>query len=202
MAARKVIKAEAGAPPIRQSDETSGQIDTMSLASIGAYMFFDDIDSETAKPLCEFIIKSNYMLTCPLTIFINSAGGSVYDGWSIVDIMGSSKLKIQTVGVGLIASMAAVVLAAGTKGMRVMTPNAYVMTHQFSEGLEGKFHELVAHREHQDDLHEKFVSFFIKNTKLNAKQVSDILLSPTDKMLSPKECLKYGLCDLIKNPWE
>lgn len=179
-------------------------VDMVSLSSMGAYMFFEEFDSDTVKPLCEFIIKSNFVFdgSVPLTIFINSPGGSAYDGWSVIDMMEASRLKIQTVGVGLIASMASVMFTAGTPGMRIMTPNAYMMTHQFSDYMEGKFHELVAHREHHDDLHDKFVSHFVKRSKMTAKQVNDILLGKTDKMLTPKECLKYGLCDIIKNPWE
>lgn len=178
-------------------------IEAMSLSSIGAYMFFEEVDSDSAKPLCEFLIKSNFIFddTVPLTLFINSPGGSVYDGWSIVDLMYASRLKIQTVGIGLMASMAAVMFTAGTKGSRIMTPNSYMMTHQFSDCMEGKFHELVAHREHQDDLHDKFVKHFTSRTKMTARQVEDVLLGSTDKMLTPKECLKYGLCDVIKNPW-
>lgn len=178
-------------------------IDMVSLSSLGAYMFFEEVDSDTVKPLCEFIIKSNFVFEkdVPLTIFLNSPGGSAYDGWSAIDMMESSRLKICTVGVGLIASMAAVMFTAGTPGMRIMTPNAYMMTHQFSDCMEGKFHELVAHREHHDDLHDKFVSHFVKRSKMTAKQVNDILLGKTDKMLSPKECLKYGLCDIVKQPW-
>jgi len=218
MTAAKVIKArpaksikpsKAGTPVSEMSSSDKlemvlpAAVDMMTLSSVGAYMFFDDVDPETARPLCEFIIKSNFVFEddVPLTIFINSPGGSVYDGWGIIDLMASSRLKIQTVGIGLIASMAAVMLVAGTKGMRMMTPNSYVMTHQYSEGLEGKFHELVAHRDHQDELHNKFIKFFVKRTKMTAKQVNDILLGTTDKMLSPKECLKYGLIDVVKNPW-
>jgi ATP-dependent Clp protease protease subunit len=117
-------------------------------------------------------------------------------------MMAASRLKIQTVGVGICASMAAVMLAAGTPGMRLMTPSSYVMTHQFAEGMEGKFFELVAHRGHQDEMHDKFIEFFVKRTKMNTKQVKDILLGSTDKMLTPKECIKYGLVDVVKNPWD
>lgn len=178
-------------------------IDMVSLSSIGAYMFFEEVDSDSIKPLCEFIIKSNFVFDhdVPLTLFLNSPGGSAYDGWSAIDMMEASRLKICTVGIGLIASMAAVMFTAGTPGMRIMTPNSYMMTHQFSDGMEGKFHELVAHREHHDDLHDKFVKHFVNRSKMSVKQVKDILLGKTDKMLTPKECLKYGLCDVIKQPW-
>ncbi len=179
-------------------------MDNMSLQSIGAYMLFKPIDEEVAEDLCEFIIKANYILPAdqPLTILINSPGGSVYDSFGIIDLIESSKLKIKTVGVGLIASMAALIFITGTKGMRTLSRNAFILTHQFSQNIEGKHHELIAQREHDDDIHDRFVKHFIRHTTMTEKQVNDILLSSVDRVLSAKEAKKYGLCDQIQDPWE
>lgn len=178
-------------------------IDNITLHSLGAYMFFDDVDSDSAKGLCEFIIKANYIFPKdqPLTILVNSPGGQCYDGFSIIDLMETSHLKIQTVGIGMIASMATLITSAGTKGMRVMTKNAFIMTHQFSTYFEGKYHEVLATRDHDDELHQRFIQHFLRHTKMTEKQVKDIILGPSDKWLTAKEALKYGMCDRIQDPW-
>ena len=183
--------------------ESPMSVDTMSLSSIGVYMMFRPVDEESAEHLCEFIIKSNFMLphTQPLTIMINSPGGSVYDGFGIIDLMECSRLKVHTVAVGAVASMGAVIFTAGSKGNRTMTKNSFIMTHQFSSMMFGKYHELVATREHEDILQDRMVEHFVRNSKMTEKQVRDVILGPSDKWITAAEALKYGLCDRIQDPW-
>lgn len=180
------------------------EVDSLSLANLGVFMLFDEIDTDATREVCEFIIKANFMLSTrtTLTLMINSPGGSVYDGWGVVDTMDCSRLKIQTVGIGSIFSMGSVIFTAGTRGMRVMTRNSYIMTHQFSDAMEAKYHEFVAQRPHQDELHNRFVKHFTDRTLMTERQVNDLLLNRSDVYLSAKECKKYGICDVIKDPWE
>lgn len=179
-------------------------IDTMSLQSLGAYMFFDEVDSDTVKPLCEFIIKANYVFdrSMKLTLLLNTPGGGAYDGFAVVDTMDSSRLKISTIVMGAACSMGAVISTTGTQGMRFMTKNSYIMTHQYSDALEGKYHEFVAHREHQDDLHDRFVKHFVKRTKLKEKQVRELFLGKNDEWITAEAALKYGIIDEIRDPWD
>ena len=203
--AKKTVSSKKPLPvKVIGSTEDDLTIDSLTLNQLGAYMFFDDVDADSAKSLCEFIIKSNYIFPKDqiLTILINSGGGNAYDGFSIIDLMETSRLKIRTVGVGMIASMAGIISTAGTKGMRIMTKNAFIMTHQFSSYMEGKYHELIATRDHDDELHRRFVQHFLRNTKMTERQIKDIFLGPSDKWLTAKEALKYGICDKIQDPWE
>lgn len=174
-------------------------IDAISLQALGSFLMFGEIDEMTSYRAIEFLIKSNMVLDAdiPLTFFINSPGGSVSDGFAIIDCMKTSRLKIQTVSTGLIASMGVLLAAAGTKGMRVMTKNTEIMAHQFSGFLFGKRHELVAAQKSHDRLERQFINFFLENTKMNERQIRDILFSPSDRWLTPKECLKFGIVDTI-----
>lgn len=176
----------------------------MSLASIGTYMLFEEIEAETIKPACEFIIKANYVFDkdMKLTMMINSPGGNAYDGFALIDTMDTSRLTIRTVGIGMIASMGAMIFTAGSPGQRVMTNNSFMMLHQHSGYNEGKYHEFVAYREHEDDLNRRFIDHLIKRSKLKEKQIRDIFLGKSDKWITPKEALRFGLCDIVKNPWE
>ena len=198
-------KRTASAKTVKpQQDTQLIQVDNFSLQSIGAYMLFSAIDEESAQDLCEFLIKANYVFPADqaLTLLINSPGGVVYDAFGIIDLIECSKLEIQTVAIGAVASMAALIFTAGTKGKRIMSRNSYIMTHQFSQGVEARYHEFVAQRSHEDELHQRFVEHFVRHTKMSEKQVNDILLGTSDKWISAKEALKYGLCDKIQDPWE
>lgn len=178
-------------------------LEDVSLQSLGSYMLFDEINSKSSQDFCEFIIKANYFFpkNQVLTIFINSQGGQSYDGFSMIDMMDNSKLEIQTVGVGIIASMASLLISAGTPGRRIISKNAFLMIHQFTTEFQGKYHELVATRTHDDALHEAFIEYFMKRTKMSKKQIKDIFLGSSDKWLTPKEAVKYGICDKIQEPW-
>ena len=76
-----------------------------------------------------------------IQLYINSPGGSVYDGLAIYDTMQYIKPDVQTIGIGLQASMGAFLLSAGAKGKRFVLPNARVMIHQPSSGTQGKVTE-------------------------------------------------------------
>lgn len=165
-------------------------------------MLFDEINTFVAKDVCEFILKANMLFEDNITLFVNSPGGICTDGFAIIDFMNASRIPIATRAVGEIASMGVSIFVSGSPGMRTMAPNTAVMTHQFSGGMYGKAHELLSVNKYHEKLHNIFVAHFVKNTKLTAKQVNDILLGPSDKYLDAKECLKYGICDRIAYPWD
>ena len=179
-------------------------IDMFSLESIGSYMYFDDVSQESSKGLVEFILKANFVFAADttLTVLINSYGGDVYAGFSAIDVMEVSRLPIQTVGIGAICSMASLIFTAGTPGKRMMSRNSYIMTHQYQEEFGGGYHDFVAMRKTQDDMHNRFISHFVKRSKMNEKQVKTTLLGSTDKWINAKDALKLGLCDVIRDPWE
>jgi ATP-dependent Clp protease protease subunit len=188
-----------------ENQSSGATLDALSLQSMGAYMLFEEVNNVSALKVCDFIIRANMLIKNPettLTLFVNTPGGSVFDGWSIVDVMGTSRLGIQTVGMGKIISMGVPIFVAGTKGKRILTPNSTIMAHTFSAGLYGKSHELIAARKVHDRIDQQFVQHFVRNTKMTEKQVRDILIGTTDTWLEPKECLKYGICDEIHSPWD
>lgn len=197
------VKTLVGADKKMVGKDDGPSADSFSLASIGTYMFFQEVNEDTAKDYCEFIIKSNYIFPTdhPLTVMINSPGGGVYDGFGMIDLMECSRLKIATVAVGIVASMAALLFTAGTKGMRTMSRNSFIMTHQFSNWTEGKYHEFVAQRPHEDELHKRLVGHFVRHTKMTPKLIDEVILGKSDHYIDAKQALKYGMCDRIADPW-
>lgn len=180
------------------------QFESISLSSIGVHLLFGEIDLNTSYDTVEFLLKANMLLEdgFPLTMMINSAGGNVIDGWAIIDVMEMSRLPVSTVAIGEIGSMGVLIFSAGTKGLRVLTPSAMIMAHQFSSETWGKMHELVAARSMHDKLDNQFVQHFLKHSTMNEKQIRDILMGPSDRYLTPEECIKYGLADQIRGVWD
>lgn len=191
-------RIESG-PSSSQTHEMGLPYDMISLESLGSFMLFGPIDGNTAFATCDFVVKANMLQQNmdPLTFLINSPGGDVNDGFAIIDIMETSRLPIHTVGTGIIASMALLILSAGEKGSRVLTKNTQIMAHQWMSGVEGKFHELMAVTNEHMRLKQMFIDHFKRHSNMTEKQINDVLFSPSDRWLTPQECKKFGLVDHV-----
>jgi ATP-dependent Clp protease protease subunit len=130
-------------------------------------------------------------------LYINSPGGSVYDGLGIFDTMQHVKPDIHTVCVGLAASMGAFLLCAGAKGKRSSLLHSRIMIHQPLGGARGQASDI---RIQADEI------LFIKD-RLN-KELSERTGQPIDRIcedtdrdfyMSPKEAIEYGIIDNVFN---
>ena len=130
--------------------------------------------------------------------YINSPGGSITDGMAIVDTMNYIKCPVETVCVGLAASMGAVLLTAGEKGKRFATPNSEIMIHQpliGGGGLQGQATEIKIHADHLVRTREKLNKFLSERTGQTVEQIQKD--TERDNYMTAEEALKYGLIDGI-----
>ena len=130
--------------------------------------------------------------------YINSPGGSITDGMAIVDTMNYIKCPVETVCVGLAASMGAVLLTAGEKGKRFAMPNSEIMIHQpliGGGGLQGQATEIKIHADHLVRTREKLNKFLSERTG----KPLDVIEKDTerDNYMTAQEALEYGLIDGI-----
>jgi len=130
-----------------------------------------------------------------IKFYINSPGGSVYDGLAIYDTMNYIKPDVQTIGIGLQASMGAFLLSSGTKGKRFVLPSSRIMIHQPSSGTRGKI------TDQEIDLRE---SIFLKNElnrilAYNTGQKLSKIEKDVDRdyWMSAQEAVEYGLADQV-----
>lgn len=130
-----------------------------------------------------------------IKLYINSPGGSVYDGLAIIDTMNYIKPDVQTIGIGLQASMGAMLLSCGAKGKRFVLPNARVMIHQPSSGTEGKITDQEIALKEGIYLKKKLAEIFAENTGKDIKQVEKDM--DRDNWMSAEEAKAYGIIDEI-----
>ena len=125
-------------------------------------------------------------------LYINSPGGSVYDGLAIYDTMQYIKPDVQTIGIGLQASMGAFLLSAGAKGKRFVLPNARVMIHQPSSGTQGKVTDQeISLREAL----ERLATIMSENTGQKLDKIKADM--ERDFWMSAEAAVKYGLADEV-----
>lgn len=130
-----------------------------------------------------------------IVFYINSPGGSVYDGMAIYDTMQYVKNDIQTVGIGLQASMGAFLLSSGTKGKRMVLPHSKVMIHQPSSGTRGKVTDMEIDLQESLRVKQLLNEILAKNTGQPIKKIQDD--ADRDYWMTAAEAKKYGLVDKV-----
>lgn len=152
------------------------------------------VDDDSAKHIIDRLLYLEMIAPKKeIQLIINSPGGYVTSGFAIHDAMKSISSPISTVCTGLAASMASIILSAGTKGRRFILPNARVMIHQPSGGAGGQASDIEIQMEE-----------ILKTKKLSAEILAKNCGQPFDKVMkdidrdhwmSAEESVKYGIVD-------
>mgnify|MGYP000902469022 FL=1 len=133
-----------------------------------------------------------------ITMHIDSPGGSVKSGLSMVDVMDYIPCDIRTVNTGMAASMGSVLLGAGTKGKRASLRHSQTMLHQSSGGFSGNIQDAKIDWENWQELNDEL--FVLLGDYCNKKPDQVKKDATRDFWLSSKEALKYGIIDEIIKP--
>lgn len=156
----------------------------------------EDVNEHTANVVvAQLLHLANEDPTKDIHLYINSPGGSVYDGLAIYDTMNHIAPDVATYGIGLQASMGALLLSSGSKGKRHLLPNARVMIHQPSSGTQGKVTDQEISLREAIELKERLASIMAKNTGQKLVKVKADM--ERDFWMGAEEAKKYGVVDTV-----
>ncbi|KRL13467.1 ATP-dependent Clp endopeptidase proteolytic subunit ClpP [Schleiferilactobacillus perolens] len=157
----------------------SGEVnDQMANSIIAQLLFLDAQDSE----------KDIYL-------YINSPGGVITSGLAIMDTMNFVKADVQTIAIGMAASMASILLTAGTKGKRYALPNATVLIHQPLGGAQGQQTDIQIAAEEILKTREKINQILADTTGQPIEKIQQD--TERDNYLTAEQAKDYGLIDHI-----
>lgn len=159
-----------------------GEVDDTMAASIMSQLLFLDAQDPSKD----------------IFLYINSPGGSVTAGLAILDTMEHIRCDVSTVGVGLAASMGAVLLAAGAKGKRRMLPNAEAMIHQPLGGAGGQASDVLIQAKHLERIRTRLTNLLANYTGKTSEELSSDM--DRDFFLTAEESVAYGLVDEVLPP--
>lgn len=128
-------------------------------------------------------------------LYINSPGGSITSGLAIYDTMQYINAEISTICVGQAASMAAVLLAAGTPGKRISLPNSRIILHQPLGGFQGQASDIAIHAKEILRLRENICQILTKHTKQPTEKIQKDI--ERDFIMTPDLAMGYGIIDTI-----
>lgn len=153
----------------------------------------DDVVANTV--IAQILFLENQDPDKDIKLYINSPGGSVTSGMAIYDTMQYAKPDVSTICVGMAASMASVLLTAGTKGKRFCLPNSEVMIHQVMGGMEGQASDIKIHAERILKIKDKLNQILAKHSGQDIKTIEKD--SDRDYFMSAEDAVKYGLVDKV-----
>ncbi len=131
-----------------------------------------------------------------IVLYINSPGGSISAGLAIYDTMRFIKPDVQTVCMGQAASMAAILLAAGTKGKRFSLPNSRIVIHQpLISGLAGQATDIDIHAREIIRMRSRLNEILVEHTGQELQRISDD--TERDYIMTAEQCREYGIIDEV-----
>lgn len=157
----------------------------------------EEIDNKNASEVVAKLLYLDSLNNEDIMIYINSPGGEVSAGLMIYDTIRFIKSDVQTVAIGLAASMASIILMAGTKGKRKILEHGRVMLHDISGNFGGKYSDIVIAAKEMKKSHETIFNIIKNNTLLTDEHIKNNL--KLDLWLTSDEALKLGIVDKIIN---
>ena len=136
-----------------------------------------------------------------ISLYINSPGGVVNSGLAIYDTMQYVRAPVSTICIGMAASMAAVLLAAGAKGKRFALPNSRIMVHQGSGGFRGNAPDAVIQMREWEFLVNRNIEIMARHTGQPVEKVRQD--TDRDRFMSPEDAKDYGIIDAVyQEQWD
>jgi ATP-dependent Clp protease protease subunit len=173
------------------------QIDVFSRLMKDRILFLNGVveDRMSSIVTAQMLFLSSLDNKSDITLYIDSPGGSVKSGLTIVDVMNYITCDTATVNTGMAASMGSVLLSSGTKGKRASLIHAKVMTHQVSHGTQGNIQDT---RINQMEA-EKYNYILFKMLAANSGKTFEEVLefSRRDRWYNSDEALNFGLVDEV-----
>jgi len=182
---------------VEQSDRGERSYDIYSRLLKERIVFIGEaIDDEVANTvIAELLFLDGEDSKKEISVYINSPGGIVTAGMAIYDTMQYIKSTVSTICVGQAASMAALLLAAGTKGRRFALPNSRILIHQPIGGVQGQATDIDIHAKEIIKLREQLNKILVKHTGQSMKKIEKD--TDRDYFMSGEEAKAYGIVDEI-----
>ncbi len=156
----------------------------------------EDVNEHTANIVVAQLLHLAYEDSKKdIKLYINSPGGSVYDGMAIYDTIQFIAPDVQTIGIGVQASMGAFLLSSGTKGKRFALPSSRIMIHQPSSGTQGKITDQEISLREGIFLKQRLNEILAKNTGQKLSKVEKD--TDRDFWMSAQEAAEYGIVDKV-----
>tara|TARA_R110002126_G_scaffold53549_18_gene145417 strand:- start:2226 stop:2969 length:744 start_codon:yes stop_codon:yes gene_type:complete len=193
----------------QQMDEKPKERSLEDMRTIGLY---GDVEEEKVAEVIAGLLSLHYLgkpsptkegeepeTGKPIDMYVSTYGGSADDMAALVDVMSVVKkdCDIRTIGIGKVMSAGVLILASGTKGLRLIGKNCRVMIHSVIAGNTGSLHNLENELQEVKKMQEVYLDSLVEATSMTKKQLKSFMRRKTNVYLTATEAIKYGIADKI-----
>jgi ATP-dependent Clp protease protease subunit len=157
-----------------------------------------EIHDRLAAQVCAQLLVLDAEDDRPLSVYINSPGGAVDAGFAIYDTMQSLRCRVQTVAIGIAASMGQFLLTAGTPGHRYAAPHAQILMHQPHGAVQGVARDIEIQARQFEYLRKKMAAITAEHSGQSVERVTAD--ADRDRWFTADEAVEYGLVDHVAVP--
>ena len=155
---------------------------------------FGNIDEGKAEQVVKELLALSHVSDNPIALWVNSSGGSVYDGFAIIDVMKGLSCPVYTITCGQAMSMASLIAMAGDK--RFVTEDSLFLLHDMMTSLDfDSTKKLLRRAEDVKKEHERFYDFLKAHGTFSRKEIE--IIQQGELLLHPDECLEHNIVDEI-----
>ena len=193
----KIVSSYMNPMIIEERQLNVAQMDVFSRLMMDRIIFLGcPINDEVANIIqAQLLFLDSNGYDSDISLYINSPGGEVYAGLGIYDTMQTIASDVHTINTGLAASMASILLAAGTKGKRSALPHSRVMIHQPMGGASGQASDIEITALEILKLKDELYQILAEHTGKTFKQI--VKDADRDYWMTSKDALEYGMIDEI-----
>jgi ATP-dependent Clp protease, protease subunit len=186
-------------PDARGSDPIAGGLDDSVYSRLlkeRIVFLGSEVNTQIANRICaQLLLLSAEDPDRDISLYINSPGGSVYDGMAIYDTMQFIKNDVATIALGMAASMGQMLLCAGTRGKRYALPHARIMMHQASGGIGGTAADIAIQAEQMIYTKRLMQELIAQHTGQTIEQIE--LDGDRDRWFTADQAREYGFIDHV-----
>ena len=185
--------------PTKYDNWTATDTIEKSLLDSDIHYLHGDITNENVSEAIKWIVSANLQKKPKrkLTLYINSYGGDLYEAFALIDVMKNSYHNISTIGIGAVMSAAFLIFVSGQNGQRFLGKNTGIMSHQHSDTMESKMHDMKAAMTENVNCEVRALGIIRDASEMSMAEVRKKFNSPSDQYFTAKQMVDFKLADAI-----
>ena len=158
-----------------------------------------DIDNESITEAVKWILSANLNKKPKRTLklYINSYGGDLYEAFALIDVMKNSYHNVSTIGIGAVMSAAFLIFVSGQNGQRFLGKNTGIMSHQHSDTMDSKMHDMKAAMSENVNCEVRALGIIRDASEMSMAEVRKKFNSPSDQYFTAKQMVDFKLAAAI-----
>lgn len=175
---------------------SNNELSNNYLLEQGIVLLVGEINTSMAQVIvCQLQYLATKYPQRPIQLWINSPGGEISAGMAIYDVINYINVEVQTIAIGMAASMGAFLLSSGTRGKRCALPNAEILIHQPLGGAQGQATDIINAAKHIEAVRRKMNNIMARNSRQEVSRIEAD--TDRDNIMTAEEAKNYGLIDIV-----